>query len=83
MFETISFKVEGAVATIEMTRPEILNPLDIKCGNEITEAIDSVNGNRDVRLLVIKGSGRAFSAGGDIKAMMKSIEDETPGEIYG
>lgn len=81
MYETIELKIEDNVATIKMNRPDILNPLDIKGGMEITNAIDSVSESENIRVLVIKGSSKAFSAGGDIKAMMKSIEDETPGEF--
>jgi len=81
MFETIDFEVNGAVATIKMKRPDILNPLDITAGMEIRTVLEDLSSRHDVRVLVIRGSGRAYSAGGDIKGMLKAIEDNTPGDF--
>lgn len=53
-----------------LQRPERLNAMpDLEDGAEFAEACESVNADMGVRCVVLTGSGRAFSAGGDLKAM--------------
>jgi len=60
--------VDGAVATITVARPEKLNAFDIGMLKELAAACDAVEENAAVRVAIITGAGKAFSAGGDIKA---------------
>lgn len=60
--------VDGAVATITVARPEKLNAFDIGMLKELALACDTVEENAAVRVAIITGAGKAFSAGGDIKA---------------
>jgi 2-(1,2-epoxy-1,2-dihydrophenyl)acetyl-CoA isomerase len=79
MYKCISVEYKGDIAILTMTRPEKLNPLDIEAGNEINAAIDEIaSGGRGVRALLITGTGRGFSAGGDIKGMLDSIDRGQP-----
>jgi len=89
-YTAIDLQKINNIAVIKMTRPEILNPLDITAGKEINKALDIIENDHDVRTLVVTGSGKAFSAGGDIKGMHDSIEkkqadtfmDELTHELY-
>jgi 2-(1,2-epoxy-1,2-dihydrophenyl)acetyl-CoA isomerase len=45
------------------------------------ELIESLRNNKEVKCLIITGSGKAFSAGGDIKKFKKSAEDGTAGQV--
>lgn len=53
-----------------LDRPDRLNALpDLEDGEAFAAACDAVNSNQNVRCVVLTGAGRAFSAGGDLKAM--------------
>ena len=61
---------DGAVVIWTFNRPERLNALpDLTDGDEIAEACERVNSDRSISCVVLTGEGRAFSAGGDLKAM--------------
>lgn len=64
----IRVAVEGAVATITVARPEKLNAFDIGMLKELSDACDTVEANAAVRVAILTGEGKAFSAGGDIRA---------------
>jgi enoyl-CoA hydratase len=54
-------------ALITLNRPDQLNAIDWAMLTTMDRAIDAVAGSRDVRILMITGAGRGFSAGGDLK----------------
>ncbi|MCV3736058.1 enoyl-CoA hydratase/isomerase family protein [Rhizobium sp. TRM96647] len=64
----IRIAIEGAVAAITVARPEKLNAFDIGMLKELSDACDTVEANAVVRVAVLTGEGKAFSAGGDIRA---------------
>lgn len=68
-FEQITLSSDGAVATITMQRPDALNAITPTMLDELNQAIDAANHDPDVRVLVLTGQGRAFSAGVDLKAL--------------
>ena len=58
------------VTTLILNRPESMNPLGASGdGDAFVEACDVINADMDVRCVILTGAGRAFSAGGDFKAM--------------
>lgn len=59
---------DGAIATITVTRPDKLNAFDIEMLKELSAACDAVEADSAVRVVILTGAGKAFSAGGDIKA---------------
>ncbi len=65
----------GAVATIRMNRPDRMNVYDFEMGKELQDAASSLCDDTGVRCIVLTGTGRAFSAGGDV-AMMGSFRAE-------
>src|SRR5271165_1831100 len=58
---------EGA-AEILLNRPEVLNAINGPVHRGIREGLELAAGYEDVRAVVIRGSGRAFCAGGDLKS---------------
>ena len=64
----IRVSVEGDVATITVARPEKANAFDIDMLKELSAACDDVEANAAVRVAILTGEGKAFSAGGDIRA---------------
>ena len=57
---------EGSMVTLTMNKPETLNALNIEFSREIDEALTKVEQDDDVKVVVIKGAGKAFSAGYDL-----------------
>jgi len=57
---------EGSVVTLTMNKPETLNALNIEFSREIDDALTEVEQDDDVKAVVFKGSGKAFSAGYDL-----------------
>lgn len=64
----IRIEVEGAIAIMTIARPEKLNAFDIDMLKALASACDTVEADRNVRVVILTGEGKAFSAGGDIKA---------------
>lgn len=64
----IKVSVEDAVATITVARPDKLNAFDIDMLKALAAACDDIEANAAIRVAIITGEGKAFSAGGDIKA---------------
>lgn len=61
---------ESAVTTLTIDRPDTMNPLGAPGdGDEFAAACTAINRDLETRCVILTGAGRAFSAGGDIKAM--------------
>jgi enoyl-CoA hydratase/carnithine racemase len=63
----VTLSVEGAIATVTLNRPEKLNALPPQAHYELAEMFDRLCEQPDIRVAIIKGSGRAFCAGYDLK----------------
>lgn len=68
-FETIRVEEAGGVATLTLSRPEKLNALSVRLGEEMCEALAALAKSSSARVLVVTGAGRMFSAGGDLSSM--------------
>jgi 2-(1,2-epoxy-1,2-dihydrophenyl)acetyl-CoA isomerase len=64
---TVTLQRRGAVATIELNRPDAMNAWNRELGEELRTVVERTAADADVRAVVITGSGRAFSAGADLK----------------
>jgi len=65
-YETILFEIRDGAARLTLNRPEKLNSFNIRMHTEIRDALDQVNRDAGVRVLLITGAGRAFCAGQDL-----------------
>jgi enoyl-CoA hydratase/carnithine racemase len=61
--ETARPQTDGAVARLTLHRPDVLNAINRAMVREIHAALDRVEATTRVRVLVVQGVGRAFSAG--------------------
>lgn len=59
---------EGAIARIVFNRPEQLNAIDVETANAFDHACQTLEEDNTVRVVVIRGEGRSFGAGGDLRA---------------
>lgn len=63
----INFAIRGHIAQIELNRPEKLNAIDRAMLDELADVVEEIDGNADLRALLIRGGGeRAFCVGADI-----------------
>lgn len=68
-YRNLTYELTDHVATVTVNRPEVLNALDVPTLDELGEVCDRVNQDAAVRVVVVTGAGRAFCAGGDLKAV--------------
>lgn len=66
MFDEIIYETANGRARITLNRPEKLNALTLKMQAEMAEALWQADNDRDVHCVIIRGAGRAFSAGYDL-----------------
>jgi enoyl-CoA hydratase len=67
-YETLLYDTAGAVATITLNRPERLNAIVPPMPDELEAAVDAAVRDEGVRVIVLRGAGRAFCAGFDFSA---------------
>ncbi len=69
-YETVLVESAAGVGTITLNRPEVRNALNQTMVREIWEALQALETDREVRVVVLKGAGeKAFSAGADLKGI--------------
>lgn len=73
--ETLDLTVSDGVATITMIRPQTGNPIDGVFSRDLYETAITLSGRRDVRAILLRADGKAFSYGGDIAAFAPMIDD--------
>lgn len=73
---TVEYRVEDKVAWATLNRPEALNALNDEHLLGLLDAVKKVREDDGVHVLVITGTGRAFSVGGDIKEMDGSTDEQ-------
>jgi Enoyl-CoA hydratase/carnithine racemase len=78
--ETILLEKKGNVATLTLNRPEKLNAVTEQLFEELLYAFDKLAKDDTMRVLVITGSGRAFSAGLDLDWARSMVEQRKRGE---
>ena len=74
-YKNLKFVRRGRVLEISMNRPEKLNAVDAAMHEELAKVFVDVSSDPECDVAVLTGSGRAFSAGGDIDWMQLMIDD--------
>lgn len=64
-FETLLYRTEGAIAKVTLNRPEQLNTIVPPMPDEIEAAIGLAERDPDIKVIILRGAGRAFCAGYD------------------
>jgi enoyl-CoA hydratase len=66
-FEAINYETEGPLAWITLNRPEKLNAISKRMVAELNTAMDEAQRDENIRVILVKGEGRAFSSGFDLE----------------
>jgi enoyl-CoA hydratase/carnithine racemase len=77
------FAVAEGVATVTLNRPEKLNPLTFESYADLRDLVLQLPYRDDVRVLVIRGEGKAFCAGGDVNEIIGELIRMRPHELIG
>lgn len=67
-FNTLLLDIKEGVATVTLNRPDVYNAFNDEMSYELQDALKEVNKNKEARVLVITGAGKAFCSGQDLKA---------------
>ncbi len=68
-YVTLTTDIRENIAYITLNRPERLNSFDMELGKELYQVLHDLRQNTDIRAVVIKGTGKGFCGGGDVKEM--------------
>jgi 2-(1,2-epoxy-1,2-dihydrophenyl)acetyl-CoA isomerase len=72
----VTMSVAEGLATIELNRPDALNAWNAELGAELLDAVQRARADDAVRAVLLRGAGRAFSSGADLKEVV--VRDVTP-----
>ncbi len=67
-YATLRYEVEDAIATVTLSRPEMLNAFTVEMAGEILAVLDLADADPEVRAVIFTGEGRAFCAGMDLSS---------------
>lgn len=69
-FETILFQKDGAVATVTINRPKVLNAINDQVISDLIKCFQDIQYQKEIRGVIVTGAGdKAFVAGADIASM--------------
>lgn len=71
-FETLRIEVSGSIGRLTLNRPDKLNAINLTMLRELAEAAHWFNSQTEVRVVIARGAGRAFSAGVDLNDPFRS-----------
>ena len=62
----VLYEKRGPVAWVTLNRPAQFNAYNMAMRDDLFQILDAIHGDRDVRAMVLRGAGQAFSTGGDL-----------------
>jgi enoyl-CoA hydratase len=66
-YQAIVYETQASIATISLNRPRVLNAINRQMIQELGQALDAAQADPAVRAVILRGNGRAFCAGFDLK----------------
>src|SRR5436309_2789819 len=76
-------RIEGPIATITLNRPTAFNSINLSIEQKLEQLGAEVEAEDAIRVLVIEGEGRAFSAGGDLQTIGAAAANDTIAPVVG
>ena len=68
------YEQSDGIATITLNRPDRLNAITFEVYRELTDFFAALGDERDVRVVIITGAGRAFCSGGDVRDIIGALQ---------
>ena len=66
MNAVVLYEPDGVIGYITLNRPEVLNAMDDSLLAGVADALDAAHADDGVKVVVLRGAGRVFCAGGDV-----------------
>ncbi len=82
-WQHFDFAVVDGIATVTLNRPEKLNPLTFESYADLRDLVLQLPYRDDIKVLVIRGQGKAFCAGGDVNEIIGELITMRPRELMG
>ena len=82
MSNTVLYSTKSGVATISLNRPKRLNAINPELLKTLHDAIQAANDDDNVRVILLRGQGRAFCAGDDLKEFDQQVGTESETRAY-
>lgn len=79
-YQDILFEIDGPIATIRFNRPKSFNAMTVGMLAETRDALERIALDDAVRVVLITGAGRAFSAGADLAATLAALPVDADGK---
>ena len=76
-FETLLVEVSDSIGRLTLNRPERLNAMSSTMLRELAEAARWFDSQPEVRVVIVRGAGRAFSAGADLNDSSRNPADDS------
>lgn len=74
--DQLTLRLDGPVATITLDRPEVLNALSVELLDELVTACGWLAEQAQLRVVVVRGAGRSFSAGADLATLPRLLAED-------
>ncbi|XP_070532767.1 putative enoyl-CoA hydratase [Ptychodera flava] len=78
-FKSVQYTTKDKVAYITLNRPHVLNAIDEHMPKELQQSVQLANDDDKVKVIVLSGSGKAFTTGHDLKQYAEDSEGDVPG----
>lgn len=75
-YEILKTEINNGIALVTISRPKALNALNTQFFNEMDRLVVELSANKEVKVMVITGDGKAFVAGADIAEMVNKNSEE-------
>ncbi len=82
MSQTVTRELSDGLCTITLNRPERLNAINPELLAELKAALDDANADPEIGAMVLRGAGRAFCAGDDLKEFDRQVGTEAETRAY-
>jgi 2-(1,2-epoxy-1,2-dihydrophenyl)acetyl-CoA isomerase len=81
-YKALLYSKENGIATITLNRPDVFNAFDDTQSYELQDALKQVTRDKEVRVVVLTGAGKAFCSGQDLKAIKDSKDRSLSDSLY-
>ncbi len=75
-YEILNTEIVDGIATVTISRPKAMNALNTRFFNEMDQLVKEISNNKEVKVMIITGDGKAFVAGADITEMVDKNGEE-------